>query len=176
MDKLNDIHKSFNYGQGLEIGSFNVIESNVFVGTDCFIGHHNVIRPNLKMGNRSQIRSFCFIAGNIEIGNDVIIWQYANIGMGAIIEDKVFVGAKSILINTRKISKWRDKIDFICEPVYVEYGARIASGCFVCPRVRIGRNSMIQAGSLVTKDTEPYGIYRGRPAIKIGEIPEDERI
>jgi len=171
----NNIHPSFKYGKGLIVDNYNVIEENVVVGDSCFVGHHNVIRPYLVMGNRSQIRSFCFIAGNVKLGNDVIIWQYGNIGMGTIIEDRVFVGAKTIIINTRKISKWRD-VDFVCEPVYVEYGARIASGCFICPKVRIGHNSMIQAGSLVTKSTEPCGIYRGRPAVKIGEVPQEERI
>jgi len=35
---------------------------------------------------------------------------------------------------------------------------------------------MIYAGSYVTKSTDPYGIYRGQPAVKIGEVKDAERL
>jgi acetyltransferase-like isoleucine patch superfamily enzyme len=175
MDKLNDIHHSFKHGNGLEIGSFNVIERSVKIGKDCFIGHHNIIRPYVVIGDRVDIRSFVHIAEGAKLGNDIVIFQYSNIAKGTIIENKVFVGAKVLMINTRKISKWRP-YPFIYNAPYIEYGVRIGSGALLCPGVRLARNCMIQAGSLVTKDTEAYGIYRGRPAIKIGEILEEERI
>ncbi len=34
---------------------------------------------------------------------------------------------------------------------------------------RIGEGSIIGSGAVVTKDTEPYGIYVGNPARKIAE-------
>lgn len=172
---MNNIHPSFKHGERLTIQNFNVIEQNVIVGNDCFIGNHNMIRPYVITGDRVDIRTFVHIAEDVKIGNDVLLLQYANIAKGTIIEDKVFVGARTLMINTRKISKWRP-YPFICDAPYIEYGVRIGSGSLICPGVRLARNCMIQAGSLVTKDTEPYGIYRGRPAIKIGDVPEEERI
>ena len=46
----------------------------------------------------------------------------------------------------------------------------------IFPNVKIGNNSMIYAGSYVTKSTDPFGIYKGQPAVKIGEVSEYERI
>lgn len=175
MAGLNAIDISFKYGKNLTIQNFNVIEKDVLVGDDCFIGNHNMIRPNVIMGDRVDIRAFVHIAEGAKLGNDIVIFQYSNIAKGTIIEDKVFVGAKVLMINTKKISKWRD-YPFIYDAPYIEYGVRIGSGSLICPGVRLGRNSMIQAGSLVTKDTEPYGIYRGHPALKIGDVPEEEKI
>jgi acetyltransferase-like isoleucine patch superfamily enzyme len=48
------------------------------------------------------------------------------------------------------------------DDVWVGYGAIIISG------VRIGKGSIIASGSVVTKDVEPYSIYGGVPAKKIG--------
>lgn len=46
----------------------------------------------------------------------------------------------------------------IGDDVWVGYGAIILSG------VTIGKGSIIAAGSVVTKDVEPYAIVAGNPA------------
>lgn len=171
----NTIHPSFKYGKDLKMDNYNVIEENVVVGEDCFIGNHNMIRLNVVMGNRVDVRAFCHFAEGAVLGNDILVLQYSNIAKGTIVEDKVFIGAKTLMINTRKISKWRD-YPFVYKGPYIEYGVRIGSGSLICPGVRIAQNCMIQAGSLVTKSTEPYGIYRGRPAVRIGDVPKEEII
>ncbi len=45
--------------------------------------------------------------------------------------------------------------------VWIGYGAQIMAG------VRIADGCVIAAGAVVTKDTEPYGVYGGVPAIWI---------
>jgi len=172
---LNSVHPSFKYGKGLIIQNFNVIEEDVMAGKNCFIGNHNMIRPRVVLGDRVDIRTFVHLAEECTIGNDVLILQYANIAKGSVLEDKVFVGARTLMINTKKISKWRD-YDVVLEGPYVEYGVRIGSGSLIVPGVRLGRECMIYAGSLVSKDTEPFGIYKGRPAVKVGEVLEEERL
>jgi acetyltransferase-like isoleucine patch superfamily enzyme len=59
----------------------------------------------------------------------------------------------------------------IGDDVWVGYGAIILSG------VTIGEGSIIAAGSLVTKDVEPYSIYAGVPARKMGDrfLTEEDR-
>jgi acetyltransferase-like isoleucine patch superfamily enzyme len=51
----------------------------------------------------------------------------------------------------------------IGDDVWVGYGAIILSG------VTIGEGSIIAAGSLVTKDVEPYSVYAGVPARRMGD-------
>jgi len=171
----NYIHPSFGYGRNFRMCNYNVIEENVVVGDGCFIGNHNMIRPDVIVGDRVDVRAFVHIAEGAKIGNDVLALQYSNIAKGAVIEDKVFIGAKTLMINTKKISKWRD-YPFVYEGPYIEYGVRIGSGSLLCPGVRVAKNCMIQASSLVTKSTEPNGIYRGRPAVRIGDVPKEERL
>ena len=49
----------------------------------------------------------------------------------------------------------------ISDDVWVGYGSIILSG------IKIGQGSIIAAGSVVTKDVEPYSIYAGVPAKKV---------
>ncbi len=171
----NIISENATIGQNTIIEYGAVISDGVVIGDNCFIGYHTIIRPNVTIGNGSEIRSICFVAEGAKIGNRVKIIQFANICKGCVIEDDVFFAIGVITFNTKKISHQRE-YDSFGQPPYIERGARIGSGVRIYPGVRIGYNSMIYAGSLVTKSTDPYGIYRGQPAKLVGMVPEDERI
>lgn len=45
----------------------------------------------------------------------------------------------------------------------------ISSNTIILPGVKMGDGSVLAAGAVLTKDTEPYGVYAGIPAKKIGE-------
>ena len=55
------------------------------------------------------------------------------------------------------------------DDVWIGYGAIILSG------VKIGKGSIVAAGSLITKDIEPFSIYGGFPAIKIRNRFDNEK-
>jgi len=150
-----------------------IIEPGAFIGENCYIGHFAVIRPRTVIGDYSEIRAHCFIAADVMIGSNTNIHQFSDVCRDTIIEDYVFVGARTTFTNTKKIAYKRDYNDF-SEPVYVEYGARIGAGCTLCPGIRIGRNSYIGAGSLVTKDTLPEYLYYGNPAKLIRKVSQEE--
>ena len=171
----NLIEKTAVIGKNTIIEYGAVISDGVVIGDDCFIGYHTIIRPNVRIGDGSEIRSLCFVAESAKIGRGVKIIQLSNICKRCVIEDDVFFGAGVLTFDTKKISWKRDYSPF-GQPPHIERGARIGSGVSIFPSVRVGYNSMIYAGSLLTKSTDPYGIYRGQPAIKIGEIPENERV
>lgn len=52
----------------------------------------------------------------------------------------------------------------------------ICSGVTILEGVKIGDGAILAAGALVTKDVEPYTIYAGVPAIKIGQRFNDQII
>lgn len=59
--------------------------------------------------------------------------------------------------------------------VQIEDRAWISCRTIILPGVRIGRGAVIAAGAVVTKDCEPFCIYGGIPAKKIGERSKDLR-
>lgn len=55
-------------------------------------------------------------------------------------------------------------------PVVIEDNVWIAANVTILPGVTIGKNSVIGAGSLVTKDVEANSLYYGNPAKKIKDL------
>lgn len=57
--------------------------------------------------------------------------------------------------------------DLIVKSISVEDGAWLGAGCWVGPGVRVGHHAILAAGSVASKDLEPFGIYRGNPAVLV---------
>lgn len=54
--------------------------------------------------------------------------------------------------------------------VNISDGAWIGAKCIILPGVSIGENSMVGAGSVVSKATSPYSLYAGNPCRKIKDL------
>lgn len=152
-----------------------IIESGAEIGENCYIGHYAIIRPGVKIGNNSHVRAHCFIAEGAIIGEHTQVMQYSNVCRGAIIENYVFMGMRCTLTNTRKIA-YKRKYKDIAEPPIIRYGARIGANVTILPGVEIGSNSLIGAGSIVTKRVPSRRIFIGSPAIDKGYVPDEEII
>lgn len=63
---------------------------------------------------------------------------------------------------------WTDPaFGLIVKPIVVEDGAWVGARATVLPGVTIAENSIAAAGAVVTKDTEPFMIHAGNPAVKV---------
>lgn len=145
------------------------------------------IGEGFHAGARVRIwgRQKVVIGKNFYIGRDSFIESDVIIGDNVIWANRVaLVGRydhhyQQIGVPVRLASQIRDhdynwhglnEITVIEDDVWVGYGTTIMSG------VKIHRGSIIAAGSVVTKDVEPYSIYAGVPAKKIKDrfnSPED---
>lgn len=148
---------------------------------------------NVKMGNNVRYRDFvnlygCEIGDNTSIGTFVEIQKGARIGRnckisshtfictGVTIEDNVFIGHNVTFIND-KIPRAvntdgnpQTENDWDCIPTLVKKGASIGSSTTILCGVTIGENSVIGAGSVVTKDVAPNTVVAGNPAVLLKKI------
>lgn len=63
---------------------------------------------------------------------------------------------------------WTDPyFGLIVKPIIVENGVWVGAQTVILPGVTLATHSVVSAGSVVTKDTEPYMIYAGNPATKV---------
>jgi len=63
---------------------------------------------------------------------------------------------------------WTDPaMPLMVAPITIEEGAWIGAHAKVAPGVTIAQNSIVTLGSVLLKNTEPNGIYRGNPATRI---------
>lgn len=118
------------------------------------------------------------------LGKDVSIQANVEIGRYALIADRVaFVGRhdhefRSLGVPMR-FGRWiggRDADPIRrAEAVVIEDDVWLGFGCIVLTGVRIGRGAIAAAGSVVTRDVEPYSIVGGVPAATIGMRFDDPR-
>ena len=84
-----------------------------------------------------------------------------------------------LLVEERKMQKRADGTLFdeeYAKPIVIGDGVWLASGVTVCGGVRIGSNTVIGAGSVVTKDV-PSGVFAaGNPCRVIRKITEQDSV
>ena len=136
------IGKNFHLGRNVFIWAKEKVE----IGDNCYIGRNSSIETN------------CIIGDNVLIANNVaIVGRYDH-------------NYQQIGIPIRLASQIRDEnyswkgihaITIIGSDVWIGYGCIIMSG------VHIADGTIVAAGSVVTRDTEPYTIIAGVPARKV---------
>ena len=124
-----------------------------------------VIGDNFYIGKYSSIETDCIIGDNVIIANHVGIvgkydHNYQDVG--------VPIRLASQIRDKNYTWKGLDEVTIIEDDVWIGFGAIIMSG------IRIAKGSIIAAGAIVTKDTEPYSIYAGIPAKKISNRFDNE--
>ncbi len=128
--------------------------------------HPMTIGDHFYIGRDSQIEC------DAEIGDDVIIAnKVALIGRYDHHYQQVGVPIRRASQIYEKGYNWKGlnmKV-IIGDDVWIGYGSIILTG------VTIGSGSIIAAGSLVTKDVEPYSIYAGAPARKFRDRFDSEK-
>lgn len=113
------------------------------LGDNCFVGPFVEIQKNVAIGNNTRIQSHSFICEGVKIGNHCFISH------GTMFTNDLF--------DSPNIENW------IMRKTIVGNDVRIGSNVTLLP-VSIGNNSIIGAGSVVTKDIPPNCVVAGNPA------------
>lgn len=108
---------------------------------------------------------------NMEVGDDVVIHRHVLLDDRGGIElgDRVSISDyANIYSHTHSIVEQRDVTSIktvLEEDVRITYHATVLAG------VRVGRNGMVGAGALATKDVRPYHVHVGIPAKSVRVKP-----
>lgn len=108
--------------------------------------------------------------GKVKIGNNIVIMcgSLMMASGGITIEDNTMIAANVQLISNNHDLKERAVIT--CKPIHIKKNCWIGAGATILPGVTIGENSVIGAGSVVTKDVPDNSIAVGNPARVIKNI------
>ena len=146
------------------------------------IGKNVHIRGNLKVLKYGGSIKFCDYS---YLGCNSSIWSGEKIFIGkyVLISDNTFISDTNsheidpekrieTYMNLLKEGPPSEKGAIETSPIIIEDYSWISYGCIILKGVRIGKCSIIGAGSVVTKSVPPYTFVAGNPAQVIRELDD----
>jgi acetyltransferase-like isoleucine patch superfamily enzyme len=113
--------------------------------------------PDITVGRNVFVNQNCtfYDLGGLDIGDDVMIGPNV-----------------SIITSGHPIEPSQRRAGVIARPIVIERNVWIAAGAIIIGGVTVGENSVVAAGSVVTRDVPPNSLVGGNPARLIRSIAE----
>ncbi len=140
-------------GAGTKVWAYAQIRENVIIGKECMIGNGVYIDSSVKIGDRCNIHNKALLYRNLKVESDVFIGP----GVCFINDPK----PRANRIRSLKGKSWR-----------VKAGASIGANASIMSDITIGKQAVVGAGSVVTKDVSDYTMVYGNPARFIDFVDE----
>jgi len=154
-----------------------VIEKDVQLGRDVKVYHPELVNLyGCSIGDNTKIGAFVEIRSDVRIGANCKLQAFVFIPEGVTIEDEVFIGPHVCFTNDRYPRATIDGHltesgkDWQHETTLIKRGASIGANSTILCGITIGENAMIAAGSVVTRDVEPFALVKGNPANPVRRI------
>lgn len=139
-------------GDGVQTGQCVSIREDNEIGAGVSIGTGAILEFGNRVGDRSRIHSGCFLEMTI-------------------IEEDVFVGPRVVFTDDPHpmgCPRYKECLG----GVTVRTLARIGANCTLLPGVVVGRNTLVGAGSVVTRNVPDDMVVAGNPAKVIKAVAD----
>jgi len=132
----------------------DIIGTTLDESTTIFAPFHTNFGPFIKIGRQVFINHGC---------------SFLDMG-GITIEDQVMIGPRVNLTTENHPLNPADRRAMVCKPILIKRNAWIGAGVTILPGVTIGKNAVVAAGAVVTKDVPDNTVVAGVPAKFIKSI------
>lgn len=150
---INERQCLSNVKLGKDVQIFNFVNAyGCSIDDGCKIGAFVEIQKGVTIGKNCKISSHSFVCEGVHIANNVFIGHNVTF-----INDR-FPRAINLNGDLQTEENWE------CIETFVEDGASIGSSVTLMCGIRIGKNSIIGAGSVVLENVPENTIYVGNPA------------
>ncbi len=149
--------------------SAEVMSQNIGSGTS--IWQNVIVLKGAVIGKNCNINCNCFIENDVVVGDNVTLKIGVYLWDNTVIENDVFIGPNATFANDLIPRSKKYPISFL--KIVVENNASIGANATIIGNNKIGRYSMIGAGSVVTKEIPPFTVWYGNPAKQKGFITQE---
>src|ERR1044071_7026017 len=122
-----------------------------------YVSSKATVFSNVKIGKNCFILEDNTIQPFVTIGNNVVLWSGNHIGHHSVIKDHVSFTSHVVLSGHCVVESF----------AFFGVNATIRDG------IHIAEGSFIAMAAAVTRDTEPWGVYKGNPAKKGETLSKD---
>lgn len=157
-------------GKNAVIRSHTVIYAGNIIGNNFETGHNVLIREENKIGNNVSIGTGSCIEHHIVIKDGCRIHSQVFIPEYSLLEENSWLGPNVVLTNA-KYPKSKDIKNNLKGPI-IKACAKIGANSTILPGKIIGENSLVGAGSVVTKDVKANKVVVGNPIKEINNISD----
>jgi acetyltransferase-like isoleucine patch superfamily enzyme len=196
MNPKATIHPNVRLGRNVQIGDHVVLgepprgrvsgELETVIGDDAVIRSHTVIYAGNRIGRGFQtghqvtIREDNEIGDNVSVGTGTVLEHHLRIENGVRIHSQAFIpemttlrsrcwiGPRVCITNARYPLSPNVKNELMGADVGED--AKIGANSTLLPGVKIGRNALVGAGTVVTKDVAEDSVVVGNPARVVNTV------
>jgi acyl-[acyl carrier protein]--UDP-N-acetylglucosamine O-acyltransferase len=151
-------------GRAALIRSGTIIYAGTTIGEGFECGHRVTIREGARIGRNVRIGTLSDVQGHCDLGDYVRLHSNVHIGHRSTIGNYVWIFPYVVLTNDP-----HPPSDVLLG-VTVEEFAVIATMSVILPGVRIGRDALVGASSMVRRDVEPEAVVAGNPATRVASV------
>lgn len=173
------------------LNEISIIDPTAWISDETVISNNSLPKENIKIGAYSRIMGQLFlfdasgeitIKDNCFVGPDTRIWSANKISIGSRvliahgvnIHDNNSHPLEADIRHSEFVNFYKtgvhQKTDLRSLPIVIEDDVWIGFNSIILKGVTIGRGAIIGAGSVVTKDVEPWTINVGNPSRCIERI------
>ena len=144
------------------------------VSPDAIIGEGSKIWINVQVREQAKIGKNCILSKDVYIdetvcvGDNCKIQNSVSVYKGVTIGKDVFIGPNASFTNDKVPRAFN--ANWKVTPTMIKKGASIGANATIVCGVVIGEYAMVAAGSVVTKDVQPYALVVGNPARQVATI------
>ena len=145
------IYAGVSIGDNFQCGQGAIIRENNLIGNNVSIGTNTVLEPGNKIADNVRIHTGCFL-------------EYVTL------EKNVFIGPNVVFTDDPHppCPKFKECV----LGAVVKRNAKIGANSTILPGITIGENSLIGAGSVVTKNIPENSVALGSPARVVKKIKD----
>ena len=142
---------------GIQIGAASMVMKNAILHVYNF---RNLPHAGIVIGQRSLIGEGCVLRGQggITIGDDVFLAPLVQV-----------LAVNHVYNDTSRPISFQG---ITTQGITIEDGAWIGGGAILLDGVRVGRNAVVGAGAVVTRDVPPFTVAVGNPARVVRDLRE----